>query len=144
YQGESDSDGRSRTELTFYVEGAPVKLHYRFRERQSEAGALMLAVENGVDAIEGLNDQGDVLGTDPDPGIFDVDAQPRRVDLAPDGDAPVRRCEFDCVPDQIDEHLFQLYRITENRRPRRRIALYNQLHLGVCRVYSQHYQAFGQ
>jgi len=59
-----------------------MKFDNRFRKRQSEPGALMLAVENRVDAVEWLQHQRDILGSHAYSIISDSDAQPGRVDLA--------------------------------------------------------------
>ena len=105
-----------------------------------EPGALMLAVENRIDPVEGLHYERDILGADPYSGVTDANSQRRLIDLARYVYPPPRRREFDRVADQIDKHLFQLDRVAFEHRPGRPGPIDDDLDLGCFCGRSQHRQ----
>src|SRR3546814_7934232 len=70
--GEHERGGRPDPGLAFEPEGAAMEFHERFGDRQTEARALVFAIQPAVDLGEGLQDAGHVLRGDPDSGVPDT------------------------------------------------------------------------
>ena len=72
WQGERDA--RAAAEGAVDLDPAAVGLGDRAADGQAEAGPIRLRAPRGIDAIEAVEDVGQVLGRDADPRVGDDDA----------------------------------------------------------------------
>src|SRR5690606_11787346 len=71
--GEDHGRGRSDSEPALQLQLAAVQFHERSRDRQSEAGALVLAAETAIHLDERFHDPREILLGHPDAGVRDFE-----------------------------------------------------------------------
>src|SRR6185437_2531708 len=108
-QRKFDDRPGALAELALEAEGAAMQLDEAARQRQTEAGALIAAVEAAFRLSERLQHAHQVIGPDADAGIANrqlaaavLDDPPAHVDRA------ARKREFHCIREQIDDDLLHL------------------------------------
>src|SRR5260221_9766374 len=100
-----------------------MKLGEALRQRQAEAGPLLLAPVPCIELLELPEQAAQVCFGDPDPGVAHSNLDPR-VDLSSSyRHPPTLRGELDCVGHQIEEHLLQFCRVGDQMKVLSGIAL---------------------
>jgi len=108
---------RSLAHLACYFQISAVQFDQGLCQRQSQTGAFVVAGKDIPDLSERLENFGEVIFLNADPGIVDLQTHPiLSVRLDRNGcHASIRR-KFDRVAEQIQENLLQPHLIGVNRR----------------------------
>src|SRR5215471_20815219 len=97
---QGDGDCGPGPEFALDLERSAMQLDNRFSKRQTQTSPLMLGIEDRVDAVERLLNEGDVLRADPDPGVPNTHTQHAGTGLTRYRHATARGREFYCIADQ--------------------------------------------
>ena len=103
---ETDGEPRAGADAAGDVDLAADRLDQVLDDREAQAGPAELAAPRLVDAVEPLEDAGQVVAGDADPGVGDLDARSRRsMTRATDADRAVLGRVLDGVVDQVVDDL---------------------------------------
>ena len=119
---QMQAERRALAELARDLDAAAEQVAQRARNRQAQAGALVLAGHAGVDLLERVEDLPQHVLRDAEAGVDDVDSA-RHVVLRIDDDLHRDGAlvgELDGVADEVDQNLLELVGVGRERRDRRR------------------------
>src|SRR6202035_851646 len=99
-------------------DGAAMQLRKTFGQRQPESGPLLLPPVTRVQLMELCEKAVKVFPGDSDSGVADGDLDPRIDPSRADAYTTTGRIELDGVGDQVQEHLLELGRVSDQLEPR--------------------------